>query len=188
MPVWGWVLIVIGIVVAVAVVAWAMSRRTRTRRLEQRFGPEYGRAVESHGDRRSAEADLREREEARDHLDIRPLPAAARARYQDQWSGVQAAFVDDPTRAVGDADRLVATVMRERGDPVDDFEQQSALVSVDHPTVVDNYRQGHDIYLRNERDEAETEDLRQAMQNYRALFDELLGDQPSTRENVSAAR
>ena len=187
MPVWGWVLIVIGIVVAFAVVAWAATRKARTRSLEQRFGPEYGRAVESHGDRRTAEADLRERADARERLDIRPLPEAARARYQDEWSGVQAAFVDDPARAVGDADRLVAVVMRERGYPVDDFEQQAALVSVDHPVVVDNYREGHAIYERHERDEADTEDLRRAMQNYRALFDELLGERPRSRENVSAA-
>ncbi len=184
MPVWAWILIVIAVAAVVAAVVWTATRKARTRALTDRFGPEYGRAVEAHGDRRAAEADLREREDAREQLDIRPLPEAARARYQDEWTAVQAAFVDDPERAVRDADRLVAVVMRERGYPVDDFEQQAALVSVDHPAVVENYRQGHDVFLRHERDEADTEDLRRAMQNYRALFDELL----DTREPAAARR
>jgi len=189
MPVWGWVVIAAGVLLLLAV-AWAVARKARTRALEHRFGPEYGRALEEHGDRRSAESDLREREDARDRLEIRPLPEAARERYLESWAAVQSRFVDDPPAAVNEADRLVAEVMRERGYPVDDFEQQAALVSVDHPQVVENYRLAHDIHLRYDRGDAGTEDLRRAMQHYRALFEELV-DAQSTRDDqrvVSSAR
>jgi hypothetical protein len=175
MPVWAWVLIGVGAVLVIAAV-WAGLRAARSRRLQERFGPEYQRAIDERGDRREAEAELQEREHAREQLEIRPLSEPARERYSAAWEEVQASFVDNPSGAVAEADRLVAEVMRERGYPVDDFEQQAALVSVDHPRVVEHYRQGHDIYLSFDRGEASTEDLRQAMQHYRALFDELLDD------------
>lgn len=187
MPGWGWAVVGIG-AVAVVVLAYLAAQRTRSRRLQQTFGPEYGRAVAEHGDRRTAESDLRDRQQERERLEIAPLPARLRERYGREWERVQASFVDDPAGAVADADRLVAEVMRERGYPVDDFEQQAALVSVDHPAVVENYREGHAIYLGYDRGDAGTEDLRQAMHHYRALFDELLaadGEPDRVREPVA---
>lgn len=175
MPVWGWILIGVGAVVLVAL-AWLGMDRQRSRRLQEKFGPEYGRTVSERGDRRAAESELREREQVRDQLEIRPLSPSQRERYGREWERVQTAFVDNPSGAVADADRLVAEVMRERGYPVDDFDQQAAVVSVDHPNVVSNYREGHAIFLSFDRGDASTEDLRQAMQHYRALFDELLDD------------
>ena len=71
---------------------------------------------------------------------------------------------------------------RRRGDgnpcgyPVGDFEQRSADLSINHPAVVQNYRAAHDIAVRRERGEGGTEDLRQAMIHFRALFDELVGE------------
>ena len=94
---------------------------------------------------------------------------------------MQARFVDDPSTAVRDADALVGRVMEARGYPVGDFEQRSADVSVDHPTVVEHYRAAHDIALRHAQGQASTEDLRQAMVNYHALFTELL-EEPQTGE------
>jgi predicted nucleic acid-binding protein len=161
--------------------------RQRSRRLEEKFGPEYGRTVKEHGDRRAAESELREREDVRERLEITPLSERQRERYGAEWQQVQSDFVDNPSGAVAEADRLVAEVMRERGYPVDDFEQQAAVVSVDHPDVVANYREGHAIYTSFDRGEASTEDLRQAMQHYRALFDDLLespSEQPLSREPV----
>jgi hypothetical protein len=143
--------------------------------------------VRERGDRRAAESELREREQVRERLEIRPLSDRQRERYGREWEETQSAFVDNPSGALGDADRLVAEVMRERGYPVDDFEQQAAVVSVDHPDVVANYREGHAIYLSFDRGDASTEDLRQAMQHYRVLFDDLLqnpAEEPLSRESV----
>jgi len=176
MPVWAWILIVVAAAVVVGVVVWAGTRSARSRQLQRRFGPEYDRTVAASGSRGEAEADLQERRELRDRLDIRPLSEPARERYLADWQQVQSRFVDDPSGAVAEADRLVAVVMRERGYPVDDFESKAALVSVDHPDVVEHYRQGHDIFVSFDRGEAATEDLRQAMRHYRALFDDLLDD------------
>ena len=65
--------------------------------------------------------------------------------------------------------------MKARGYPVSDFEQRAGDISVDHPIVVEHYHKAHDIALRHERGDASTEDLRQAMIHYRALFDNLVG-------------
>lgn len=173
MDAWVWVVIVIALIV-LAAIAWTWSRRARSGRLKKDFGPEYERTVEERGGRREAEADLRDRAERRDALELRPLAPAARERYAREWGDVQRHFVDEPAGSVGEADRLVTVVMRERGYPMDDFEQQADLVSVDHPTVVEDYRAGHAAHGRGE---ASTEDLRQAMVHYRALFDDLLGSE-----------
>ena len=174
MDAWVWVVIIAAVVVLAALV-WTSYRRARSRRLREGFGPEYDRAVEERGDRREAEAHLRDREERRDSLDIRPLAPASRERYAQEWADVQARFVDEPVVAVAEADGLVTIVMRERGYPMDDFEGQAELVSVNHPSVVEDYRKGHAAFGAHSRGEASTEDLRQAMVHYRALFDELLG-------------
>jgi hypothetical protein len=91
---------------------------------------------------------------------------------------MQTGFVDRPQVAVADADRLVTDLMRERGYPVDDFETRSDLVSVDHPDVVENYRTAHGIAVRTVDGRTSTEDLRQAVISYRALFEEMLVDEP----------
>jgi hypothetical protein len=174
MDAWVWVVIAVALIAAAALI-WTSFRRARSRRLREDFGPEYDRTLEERGDRRQAEAHLREREERRDSLDIRPLPPASRERYAREWGDVQALFVDDPVGAVAGADALVTVVMRERGYPMDDFEAQAELVSVDHPGVVEDYRAGHAAFAAHARGEAGTEDLRRAMVHYRALFDDLLG-------------
>jgi hypothetical protein len=190
MPVWAWIVIGVGIVAVVAL-AWLGVDRRRSRRLQETFGPEYGRTVAQRGDRRAAESELREREQVRERLEIRPLSERQRERYGSEWEQVQSDFVDNPSDAVAEADRLVAEVMRERGYPVDDFEQQAALVSVDHPDVVAKYREGHAIYRTFERGNTSTEDLRQAMKHYRALFDDLLEnptEEPLSRESEAHDR
>ncbi len=173
-----WVILAIVVVVAVAVVAFMWMRMQRSRRLQERFGPEYGRTVERTGDSRAAEEELRERAKRRDALEIRPLPPESRARFQERWRSVQARFVDEPQAATADADRLIGDAMRERGYPVEDFEQRAADVSVDHPDVVEDYRAAHRL-----SGGGETEDLRQAMVHYRSLFDQLIAaDQPRPAE------
>jgi hypothetical protein len=185
MPSWVWVLIAIAVVAVLAVVVWQALARRRTGRLQQQFGPEYDRTLTSADSKRDAEADLQARDERRQRLEIRPLSQAAHDRYLQTWQSIQAQFVDDPRAAVGSADRLIQSVMSERGYPVEDFDQRAADISVDHPQVVENYRQGHRLALASADGSDSTENLRQAMRHYRALFDELVepaAAQPTTRE------
>lgn len=176
MATWVWILIVIAVVVAVTFVAMA-ARQRRTAALRQRFGPEYDRTVQASEGRRSAEADLRDRERQRAELDIKPLPEGMRARFAQQWQDLQERFVDQPSDAVVAADRLVYSVMDARGYPMRNFDAQADLVSVDHPEVVENYRVAHGIHERAQAQRATTEDLREALLRYRSLFDELLRSQ-----------
>lgn len=166
---------IIVIVLLAAVVAYMLLQRKRSDRLQERFGPEYRQTVAATGSRREAEAELTSREKRHAELDIRPLGPETRGRYAEEWRGVQADFVDNPQEALGRADRLVLEVMRERGYPMDDFDQRAADISVDYPAVVSNYRAAHVITESNDAGRAGTEDLRQAMVHYRSLFDELLG-------------
>ena len=176
-------LIIVAVVIIVILVAavWWYSMRQRSAKLQERFGPEYERTVAERGDTRKAEDELTDRQKRVSKLEIKPLAADERRRFNDEWRAVQARFVDDPSAAVRDADTLVGRVMEARGYPVGDFEQRAADVSVDHPTVLEHYRAAHAVALRHAQGQASTEDLRQAMVNYRALFAELL-EEPRTVE------
>jgi len=165
------ILIVLALLVVLALFA---SRRRRSRKLREQFGPEYDRTVAEAGDRKEAESRLQERTARRQGLDVVPLDPADRDRYVEAWRQTQARFVDEPAEATREADRLITAVMRQRGYPIDDFEQRAADISVDHPQVVDDYRAAQAIASANERSEASTEDLRQALVHYRSLFEELL--------------
>jgi hypothetical protein len=174
MATWLWIVIIVAAVLVIGAIAAAVARRQRTARLREGFGPEYDRTLDRTGDRAAAEADLRERQARHDELELRPLDDAARTRYLDEWQTTQAMFVDDPQSAITHADNLIQRAMRDRGYPVDDFEDRAAIVSVDHPVVVEKYRRAHEITLVSGEGRAETEDLRQAMQDYRSLFTELV--------------
>jgi len=171
------IVLVIALVVAIGVAVWLYMQRRRTETLRSDFGPEYDRALHDHRDQHEAEHELEQRRERVERLHIQPLPRAERDRFAERWQSVQAQFVDDPNGALRDADALVGQVMQTRGYPVGDFEQRAADVSVNHPRVVEHYRAAHAIAVRNDRDGVEgieTEDLRQAMVHFRALFEDLL--------------
>jgi len=174
MSTWVWIVIAVAAIVVVAGIVWSATRGKRSKRLQEGFGPEYDRTVAEAPSKREAEAELDERRKRREELDIQPLSPGARERFVIAWEATQARFVDDPGEAIGDADGLIQKVMRERGYPVEDFDQRTADISVDHPEVVNNYRAAHGISTAHGRGKASTEDLRQAMVHYRALFDELL--------------
>jgi hypothetical protein len=174
MPTWGWIVVAVAIVAAVLVLAFAAMRAAQTKRLRQQFGPEYDRAVGWADSRRAAEADLRAREERVRAIELRPLTPEAREMYTDAWRTVQAQFVDDPDGAVTSADGLIRSVMHDRGYPVEDFDQRAADISVDHPDVVENYREGHRLAHEPRNGDDTTEDRRLAMRHYRALFEELV--------------
>lgn len=174
-----WIIVAIVVVAALVIGGIFWSRQRRSEHLKDRFGREYERTVEATGDRSKAEADLAEREKRVEKLDIRPLTADERREFGSRWDEVQARFVDDPPRAVAFADALLGDVMKARGYPVSDFDQRAGDISVDHPVVVEHYHKAHDIAVRHGRGDASTEDLRQAMIHYRALFDNLVGAQAS---------
>lgn len=176
------VVIVIAIVIAlvvIAAIAYFASRKRRSAKLRQHFGPEYARVVQQEGDTRKAEGVLEFREKRREKFKIRPLSETDRSSFAVRWKEVQARFVDDPRGAVTVADSLVTDVMQLRGYPIGEFEQRAADLSVDYPMIVDNYRAAHDIAVRHSAGKASTEDLRQAMVHYRALFQELLEEHPT---------
>jgi type II secretory pathway pseudopilin PulG len=168
------IVLAIALVAAIAAAVWLYMRNRQTAALQDRFGPEYDRALSEHHDQHRAERELKEREERVDHLNIRSLDPEERDRFAERWRSTQAKFVDDPNGATDDADELVGEVMGTRGYPVGDFEQRAADVSVHHPRVVEHYRAAHAIAVRNSRGDADTEQLRQALVHYRALFEDLL--------------
>jgi len=172
------ILVVILIVVGLAAAAWYVNRR---RALRRRFGPEYDRMLAERENRQEVERELRERERRHAELELRPLSAESRATYVAAWEEVQVRFVDSPDDAVRAGDELVTRLIAERGYPTGDYDEQIAHLSVEHARTLGHYRDAHDIHLRNERGEATTEDLRQALVHYRALFADLLGDDPVSR-------
>ncbi|NVI86917.1 hypothetical protein [Actinomadura sp. BRA 177] len=169
-----WVVIAIVIVAALCAAGYLAWTRSRTARLRRRFGPEYDRTVESAGGRAAAERELRSREQRHEELELRELDPRKREQYHEQWVRVQERFVDTPGAAVEQADGLVTVVMGERGYPTHGFEEKVAHLSVEHGRTMDHYRSAHTISGRAASKEASTEDLRQAMVHYRALFEELL--------------
>ena len=178
MDAWVWIVIVavvaVLVVLALAVVA---SRKRRTSHLRETFGSEYDRTVAESDKRQDAEQELLDREKRHDELDIRPLSPAARTRFGEEWSAVQAQFVDDPEGAVRSADVLVVRVMEERGYPSNgDADRRAADLSVEHADVVGQYRRGHALVEGSDEAEDGTESLRQAMKCFRTAFEELLED------------
>jgi hypothetical protein len=166
--------------------ATLLMQRRRSDHLRSQFGPEYERALKETGDKRKAEAALEQREKRVREFEIKPLEQGDREQFTGDWQRVQSEFVDNPMGAMTHADVLLQKVMTARGYPVENFDQVAADVSVDHPTVVQNYRSGHEIALRHKRGEAGTEDLRQAMIHYRDLFDELVTDGASAKGKSGA--
>jgi len=170
-----WIVLAGVLVVAViALAAWLYYQKKQSRNLQKRFGPEYSRTVHELGSRTKAESELKARQKRVEHLNIVPLQPAEAARFSQAWKVLQRRFVDNPKGVVVQADRLVRELMLKRGYPMGDFAHRAADISVDHPSVVENYRAAQAIALRDERGEATTEDLRKAVVHYRALFNELL--------------
>jgi hypothetical protein len=178
--------VVLALVVVAGIAAWFYSRQRRSKMLRDRFGPEYDRVVKREGDVRRGEGILEFRQQKRDHLQIRPLPAPARTEFSKRWNAVQAQFVDDPQGSAADADRLVREIMEARGYPVANLEELDEIISVDHPRVVENYREAHDLATGRTRSQSTTEGLRKAMVHYRSLFDELLQDTSIERKEARA--
>jgi hypothetical protein len=190
MPVWEWITIAAAaaiVVAALIVAASFVSGRGKSKRLKEHYGREYERLVSETGGEKAAEKELTARERKHDKLDIVPLTPSALSDFTTRWNQVQTGFVDNPSTAVGVADRLVTEVMRERGYPVDDFDQRAADISVDHPQIVENYRTAHGIHLSQEHGDVSTEQQREAFVHYRALFEKLLEAKTDTDTSQEAS-
>ncbi len=168
--------VLIGLVLLVAVVVWLILRQRRSAALRRRFGDEYDRTVGALGHRGKAEAELEARERRVAALDIRPLTPPERGAFAEEWHEVKATFVDSPPEAVLHADRMLARMMATRGYPMADFDRRYEDLTVAHREEAHHYRAGHEIAERSLRGETTTEDLRQAMKHYEALFDHLVSE------------
>jgi len=169
--------IILAVVVAFIIggmLGMLMNRRQRTKRLQEKFGPEYERTVSEIGNARQAENDLEARLDHVRTLDIRPLSADEIHHFRNEWQMTQAEFVDEPLAAMQKSDRLIREVMKAKGYPVEDFEQRVADISVDYPELVADYRGLHLIALKGGDEEVSTEEMRQAMIHGRALFENLV--------------
>lgn len=172
-PIWIWIAVgVVALIVVAALIARG-ARRARTAQLRNQFGSEYDHAVSESGKRKQAEQELLARVDEVKKYNIRPLSVAERDRFRGEWSLIEKRFIERPTTAVVEADELVAEMMRVRGYPMGDFEKHAKDLSVTHPKVVEHYRAGHRV-IGGAPGSASTEDMRQAMLHYRALFDELV--------------
>ena len=83
------------------------------------------------------------------------LDTADSGELRERWSGIQTGFVDEPRRAVEEADALVADLMR----------RLAESFSRERQALEGQWDRG---------DEVSTEDLRVALQRYRSFFDRLL--------------
>ncbi|KAA9152489.1 hypothetical protein FPZ12_036845 [Amycolatopsis acidicola] len=174
------IVVVVAVLVVAALIAFGL-RTQRRRRLRERFGPEYDRAVEDSPNRTKAERDLLARERRHDKLDIRPLSDSAREHYRQQWSLIQERFVDRPDDAIGEADRVLTRLMADRGYPTEGYEQQVNDLSVEHARTLEHYRRARETLRGNEKTRADTEALRKAMVHYRTVFDDLLAEREGSK-------
>jgi FtsZ-interacting cell division protein ZipA len=176
-----WIVLAIVAIAAVAFAAvaiWRNNRRKQREDLAKRFGPEYERLMQEHGNVARVEQELQARAKRVSKLPIKELSDGERRTFTEAWRQTQERFVDTPVIAVRSAHDLVQQVMRARGYPVDDFDQRVADLSVDHAGVVEHYRAANTLQQSNRQGDGNTEELRQAMVHYRALFADLLGSTP----------
>jgi hypothetical protein len=185
-PTWIWIGLAALVLIVIAGLIARGARRSRSASLREKFGNEYDHAVQSAGNRKRAERDLVSRVEEVEKYPIRPLTAAEQERYRGEWQRVEKHFIERPTTAVVEADELVADIMRVQGYPMGDFEKYAAHLSVKHPRVVEHYRAGHKV-MEGAPGSTSTEDMRQSMLHYRALFEELIGTRTERTDRTDVA-
>ncbi len=186
------IIVVIVIVVLLLALFFASRRRAAQRSEEQRertreaFGSEYERMTQERGSEEEAERELRERR-GRVERRVEPLSEESRAHYKEQWGEVERVFVDNPERSIEMADRTASDILNERNFVSDagqsDEETERGLAAM-HPEVADAYREAWRIRAdvvaysagRAEEDsnEESTEELRQAIRKYRAVYQRLV--------------
>ena len=184
-----WIIIAAIVVLGlVALGAWLFYQKKQSQKLQERFGPEYGRTVNELGSRTKGESELKAREKRVERLEIIALSPSEATRFSEAWQALQGRFVDNPKGVVVQAEQLVRELMEKRGYPMGDFERRAGDISVDHPDVVANYRLAQAIAVRDRQGTADTEELRKAVVHYRALFDELLEVREPKQEIIAEKR
>jgi hypothetical protein len=171
MPVGAIIAVVIVFVLVAAAVAFAGTLVLRMAGLRHQFGPEYTRLAREVGVRR-AQAELAGRRRRVAELGLRPLTAEQRARYSGEWTAAQERFVDSPSQSAETASQLVTAVATDRGYQVGDHAQLVKDLSVHHARRLDGYQRAG--RATEQAATAPTEELRQALLSYRALFRDLL--------------
>jgi nitrogen fixation-related uncharacterized protein len=174
------IIVVIVLLLVLAVGGFLLAKARRSQQLQDRYGPEYERSLNETGDRKAAEAQLAEREARRKKLDVRDLSAEERQRFGASWTEIQRGFVDDPVRAVRQADGLVVEIMRTRGFPADDSDRRTDDIAVDHPDIAQRYREARAVRSATTEGPVDTEAQRHAVTSYRELVEALLGHEHST--------
>ena len=183
-------MIVVVVVAAGVLVALSFATRQRSARRseEQRersteeFGPEYDRVAQERGSEEEAERELRERRGS-----VEPLSEESRGRYEEQWEEVERVFVDNPERSIEKADRTVSDILNERNfvsDAGQSDEETERGPAAMHPEIADDYREARriraDVVARSaggaeeDSDGESTEELRQAIRKYRAVYQRLV--------------
>ncbi|MEU2258354.1 hypothetical protein [Nocardia xishanensis] len=184
--IWAIIVVIAIVVVIAALVAFLVLPVLRRQRLRRKFGPEYDRTVEERDDRKAAERELAERERRHAKLRLRELSDDEKRVYNTRWVEVQERFIDDPAGALTEADRLVTTIMSERGYPTENYEQQIADLSVEHAEPLGHYRAAHEIVTRPTGTAVSTEDRRTAIVHYRELFQDLVGVSGQENKDVKS--
>lgn len=168
------------VVVAALLIAFFVFRRRREQqerqeRARREYGPEYERLVGERGSEREAERELRERRD-RVESEVRPLSEESRRLYEEQWRRVEQTFVDDPMGSLDDADRVVAEILVERNFPTDSRQEASEGIGVMHSEIVEDFREAQRVYQEAARSQsgADLEQMRQAIQKYRSVYERLI--------------
>lgn len=170
------IVIVVVVLAALAAGGYVLYQRRRSQQLQEQFGPEYDKVVEQSDSKSEAESELAARKKRHDSLELNPLDEQTRQKHRDDWQRIQAGFVDDPGGSVEHADSLIVVIMRDRGYPIDDFHQRADDLSVEHPRVVEHYREARRVTDAHRNGSAGTEDLRGAVASYRNLVEALLDE------------
>ena len=179
-----WMIVAL-VCIAALVVGWIIYDQRRTRMLKARFGPAYDQTVSELGNRRRAEARLQGREAYVRELRARPMNPSDRAGFVSRWKQCQALFVDDPGRAVEEADDLVAQLMRFRGYAADTPYERTTDIAAAFPHDVERYRQAGEIIERHHSSSVSTDALRTAFLHYRNLFEDLIGENDEKLKRAS---
>lgn len=177
------------------------KREERRENARREFGPEYERTSKERGSEDDAVEELYDRRE-KVQKETEPLSDESRQRYEERWEEVEHVFVDNPDRSIEMADRTITDILEERkfvaGASQSDEETEKRL-AVAHPDIADDYREARKIradvvgrtsggrdagtdseeHESSEEDDSHsngeaTENLRQAIRKYRAVYKKLL--------------
>lgn len=130
------------------------------------------------------------------------LSPVDREHFGREWQHVEARFAEDPRNAVVEADRVAEQLLSACGYSVPHVEAASSaslkpngnstasvgaeprFAAAQQPVAVRSYREAHEIALKQAHGQAHGKELRRAMLDYRIVFDDLVGEQEKSDEQV----